>query len=96
MVDEPIVGSNEPFIDEQDIPAIAYASVTLRRSQRTKRSAIPGDYEVYSQQHDFDISDDLDPVTYEEVISSSYSNFWLNAMEDEMRSMASNGVWDLV
>ena len=43
------------------------------------------------QEHDFDISDDSDPVTYEEAISSLHSNFWLNAMEDEMKSMASNG-----
>ena len=40
--------------------------------QRTRRSAIPEDYEVYLQEHDFDISDDLDPITYEEAISSSY------------------------
>ena len=46
-------------------------------------------------EHDFNISDDLDPIIYEEAISSLYSNFWLDAMEDEMKSMASNGVWDL-
>ena len=49
--------------------------MTLRRSQRTKRPVIPNDYEVYLQKHDFDISDDLDLITYEEAISSSYSNF---------------------
>ena len=48
------------------------------------------------QEHDFDISNDLDSITYEEAISSSHSNFWLDEMEDEMKSMASNGVWDLV
>ena len=37
-----------------------------------------------------------DSVTYEEAISSSHSNFWLDAMEDEIKSMASNVVWDLV
>ena len=70
--------------------------MTWRRLQRTKRSSISSDYEVYLQEHDFDISDDSDSVTYKEVISSSHSNFWLDAMEDEMKSMASNGVWDLV
>ena len=75
VVDEPIVGHNDPFVDGQDIPAIAYAVMTLRRSQRTKRSTIYDDCEVYSQEHDFDISDDLDPVTYEEAISSSHSIF---------------------
>ena len=47
MVDEPVVGQDDPFVDEQDIPAIVDANVTLRRSQKTKRSAIPHDYEVY-------------------------------------------------
>ena len=97
LVDEPIVGHNDPFVDEHDILAIANAGVTLRRSPRTKRSTIYDDYKVYLQEHDLDISDDSNPVTYEEAISSSYSNFWLYAMEeDEMKSMASNGVWDLI
>ena len=48
------------------------------------------------QEHEFDISDDSDPITYEEAISNLRSNFWLDAMKDEMKSMASNGVWDLV
>ena len=96
VVDEPVVGQNDPSVDKKDIPVIADAGVTLRRSQRTKRSTIPNDYGVYLQEHNFDISDDSDPVTYEEAKSSSHSNFWLDAMEDEMKSMASNGVWDLV
>ena len=53
LVDEPIVGQNDPFVDEQVILVIADTSVTLRRSQRTKRSAIPDDYEVYLQEHVF-------------------------------------------
>ena len=68
----------------------------VRRSQRTRRSAIPNDYEVFLQEHDFDIRDDSDLVTYEKAINSSYSKFWLDVVEDEMKSMASNGVWDLV
>ena len=96
MVDEPVIGQNDPFVDEQDIPTIANASVTSRRSQRTKRLATADDYEVYLQEYDFDISDDLNTITYEEAISCSHSNFWLEAMEDEMKFMASNGVWDLV
>ena len=96
LVDEPVVGQNDPFVDEQDILVIADVGVTLRRSQRTKRSTIHDDYEVYLQEHVFYLSDDSDPVTYEEAIRSLHSNFWLDAMEDEMKSMVSNGVWDLV
>ena len=96
VVDEPVIGQYDPFVDEQDIPTIADASVTLRRSQRTMRSVIPDDYDVYLHEHDFDISDDSNLITYEEAINSLHSKFWLNAMENEMKSMASNGVWDLV
>ena len=43
--------------------------MTLRRSQRTKGSTIPDDYEVYLYEHEFDISDDSDSVTYEEAMA---------------------------
>ena len=67
MVNEPVVSQNDSFVDEQDIPTIVDVGVTLRRSQRIKRSAIHDDYEVYLREHDFDISDDSDLVTYEAI-----------------------------
>ena len=36
-----------------------------------------------------------DPVTYEEAMKSAHSSKWQEAMEDEMRSMNANKVWDL-
>ena len=36
-----------------------------------------------------------DPTSYEEAMRSVHSSKWLEAMEDEMKSMNSNGVWDL-
>ena len=33
VVNEPVVGQNDPFVDEQDIPVIADIGMTLRRSQ---------------------------------------------------------------
>jgi hypothetical protein len=36
-----------------------------------------------------------DPTSYEEAMGSPNSSKWLEAMEDEMRSMRSNDVWDL-
>jgi hypothetical protein len=36
-----------------------------------------------------------DPTSYEEAMGSPNSSKWLEAMEDEMRSMSSNNVWDL-
>jgi hypothetical protein len=36
-----------------------------------------------------------DPTSFEEAMRSAYSSKWLEAMEDEMRSMSINKVWDL-
>jgi hypothetical protein len=36
-----------------------------------------------------------DPTSFEETMRSEYSSKWLEAMEDEIRSMSSNRVWDL-
>jgi hypothetical protein len=63
-----------------------------RRSQRARRSAISDDYEVYVSE---EIQIEGDPTSFEEAIRSSHSSKWLEAMEDEMRSMSTNRVWDL-
>ena len=36
-----------------------------------------------------------DPTSFEEAMRSNHSQKWLEAMEDEMRSMSTNDVWDL-
>jgi hypothetical protein len=36
-----------------------------------------------------------DPTSYEEAMRSPRSLKWLDAMEDEMKSMSSNDVWDI-
>ena len=36
-----------------------------------------------------------DPTSYEEAMRSVHSLEWFEAMNDEMKSMSSNGVWDL-
>jgi hypothetical protein len=37
-----------------------------------------------------------DPASYKEVLMSENLKKWLETMEDELSSMSSNGVWDLV
>ena len=37
-----------------------------------------------------------DTITFSHAMNCKESNLWFNAMKDEMNSMASNGVWDLV
>ena len=36
-----------------------------------------------------------DPTSFEEAMRSAHSSKWLKAMEDEMKSMKTNGVWNL-
>jgi hypothetical protein len=63
-----------------------------RRSQRARRSAISNDYEVYVSE---EIQMEGDPASFEEAMRSAHSFKCLDAMEDEMRSMSVNKVWDL-
>ena len=64
----------------------------FRKSQRVRKIAIHADYEVYNTKK-FQIEDD--PTSFEEAIRSDHSSKWLDAMEDEMKSMNTNKVWDL-
>jgi hypothetical protein len=63
-----------------------------RRSQRVRRSAIPDDYEVYNSE---EFQMEGDPTSFEEAMRSDNSSKWLEAMEDEIKSMSTNKVWDL-
>ena len=38
---------------------------------------------------------EVDPTSFEEAMRSGHSSKWLEAMEDEMKSMNANKVWDL-
>uniref|UniRef100_A0A2N9F8E4 CCHC-type domain-containing protein n=1 Tax=Fagus sylvatica TaxID=28930 RepID=A0A2N9F8E4_FAGSY len=73
-----------------------YDGTTLRRSIRPKRSTIPDDYVVYLQESDYNIGAENDPEFFSQAMSCKESELWYNAMKEEMNSMKSNGVWDLV
>jgi hypothetical protein len=60
-----------------------------RRSQRARRSAISNEYVVYVSE---EIQIEDDPTSFEEAMRSVHSSKWLEAMEDEMRSMSTNKV----
>ena len=96
--EEPILQDPlEPIIThegEQQQPHIEQASSNEapRRSQRVRRSAIPDDYEVYECE---EFQMEGDPTSFEEAMRSAHSSKWLEAMEDEMKSMKTNRVWNL-
>jgi hypothetical protein len=84
---EPIINHEEEQQEPpvQDVPH----NESPKRSQRARRSAISDDYEVYVSE---EIQMEGDPTSFEEAMRSAYSSKWLDAMEDEMRSMSINKV----
>jgi len=80
----------EPHTSQED------DGTTLRRSTRLKRSAIPDDYVVYLQESDYDVGADSDPESFSQAMGCKESELWYDAMKEEMNSMKSNEVWDLV
>ena len=70
--------------------------IPLRRSERTHRLVISYDYIVYLQKHGCDVGDVSYPTTYKEAIVNPQSNFWIDAMKDEMTFMSQNKVLSLV
>jgi hypothetical protein len=67
-----------------------------RRSQREQRPTISDDYMVYIYEDNNDIGIETDPTSFKEAMKSRHSSKWLDAMKDEMKSMRTNDVWDLV
>jgi hypothetical protein len=61
----------------------------VRRSQHESKSAISKDYVVYISEYVGKIDD---PASYKDAMMSENSKKWLDAMEDELSSMSSNGV----
>jgi hydroxymethylpyrimidine pyrophosphatase-like HAD family hydrolase len=78
--------------EEQQQPHIEQALEAPKWSQRVRKSTIPNDYEVYDTE-EFQIEGD--PTSFEEAMRSTRSLKWLEALQDEMRSMSTNKVWNL-
>ena len=51
---------------------------------------------MYLQESDYNVGAENDPETFSQAMNCRESYSWYNAMKDEMNSMASNKVWDLV
>ena len=78
----------QPQVQVEEVPVVE----APRRSQRVRKHAISNDYEVYNSE---EVQMEGDPASFEEAMRSTHSSEWLEAMKDEMRSMNTNGVWDL-
>ena len=51
---------------------------------------------MYLQELDYNIGAKNDLETFSQAMSFKESNSWYNAMKEEMNSMESNRVWDVV
>jgi hypothetical protein len=80
----------EPHTSQED------GGTTLRRYTIPKRSASPDDYVVYLQESDYNIGAENDPESFSQAMSCKESELWYDAMKEEMNSIKSNEVWDLV
>ena len=81
--------NSEPMVVEPQ-------STILRRSQRERRSSITDDYVVYLQESGIDLGIYNDPDSYTQAMQGNDSGKWFHAMEEELKSMDQNQVWDLV
>ena len=89
------VDQNLPDTSKQQVEShtsLEDNGATLRRSTRTKRSAIPSDYLVYLQESYCSIGAENDPELVSQAMSCKESELWYNAMKDEMSSMRCNNV----
>ncbi|RDY00767.1 hypothetical protein CR513_16005, partial [Mucuna pruriens] len=83
----------QPPIEQPQQPQ----QVSLRRSIKERRHAIPDDYIVFLQEHKDSIGLTKDyPINFYQVMQSSYSQKCIYAMKDELKSTQDNNVWDLV
>ena len=76
-------------------PAPTAEPQPLRRSTRERKSTTSNDY-VYMSEEGHDIGKVDDPSSFKEAMSSEHSHKWCDAMEEELKSMSANKVWDLV
>ena len=61
------------------------------------RSAVLEGYIVFLQEHEVDINVmEDDPINFCQAIESSNSQKWIDAMNEEMKSIKDNDVWDIV
>ncbi|KAG9444830.1 hypothetical protein H6P81_016170 [Aristolochia fimbriata] len=77
-------------------PQLVVEETTLQRSNRERKSAMSDDFLVYLQESDYSIGLENNPVTFSQDMNSNNSQFLYDTMIDDMNSMASNNVWDLV
>ena len=96
QLEAPPTRFEEPHQEIVEEPQRPQPEVSLRRSTRERRKAISDDYTVFLQEHEFDTGLEDDPTSVNQAKQCTNSEKWITAMQEEMKSMKDNGVWDLV
>ena len=92
--DQTTNGTSEVQQEQEVEPAPAVEPQPLRRSTREMKTTVSEDFVYLSEGHDIGKVDD--PNSFKEAMSSEYSHKWIEAMEEELKSMSTNKIWDLV
>src|SRR4051794_23271870 len=86
----PLPGQVQEVVPEEQ-PQQPQEQVPLKRSTRDRRSAISSDYIVFLQEHEFDIGTmEDDPINFQQVKQSVNCQKWIDAMNEEIKSMHDN------
>ena len=91
----PHVDLMEPIIKDAKLDVLIN-EIPLKRSQKVHRVAISNDYMVYMQEHEFDVTNETNPTSLPQAISSLNSLKWMSIMKYKLASMHKNQVWDLI
>lgn len=92
--DQAADGTQEAHQEQVAEPVPVVEPQPLRRSGRERKSTVSEDFMYLREGHDIGKVDD--PNSFKEAMSSEYSHKWIEAMEEELKSMSTNKVWDLV
>jgi hypothetical protein len=71
--------------------------VPIRKSTRVRKTSISDDYVVYLEEHEFDIGMmEEDPENIHQALKCQNSDKWIEAMNEEIKSMYDNKIWDII
>jgi len=90
-LNKPIVDEHQPQQEQPQEEEMLVAEPS-GRPQRSRKSPISDDYIVYECE---ELQMEGEPTSFEEAMRSAEASKWQEAMEDELKSMSTNKVWDL-
>ena len=71
--------------------------VSSRESTTEKGSQISNNFCIYLQEHEVDLEiNENDPINLRQVLQSFNAHKWIGVMNEEIKSMHDNDIWDLV